>query len=520
MKLRLNYRKSLFVLLLFITNSVSAQQVTLSNNLLYDATLTPNLRLGVRLSPHWSMGLTAGYRPWPTDDNTSRKWKHLLLAPDVRYWTDSVDVRHFFGINLIYSHYNVADVKFPFGLWKSVRDERRQGDLGAIGAYYGYSWPLGRFWNLEAHIGAAIGYTKYDRFECGHCGTKIGTDKKVFVMPQAGVSIVYNIPGRPRKVDEPVFLPAVEAPVTAAVVVRPFVPALSPVPEFKGRAGQLQKDNAVVAHISEYRPYDRTRILRKEKGALFVHYDLGKSQLNANYRDNRAVLDRIVDITRQIMADSTSSVKKIQLVGLASVDGAPAVNERLALNRALSLQHYIQQNVSVPDTLFESVGGSEAWTEFRDQLNDIVKDGAEHPVDLQQVIKVIDQESDDVMRERRIKQLENGRTWAYIKEHVLKDQRNSGYIRIYYDYVPDKAAATINEASELLTTDCIDCHREALRLLQTVRNDERAQNALATALWLTGHQDEALSTFRRAAANGNSDAQENLRRLETLTKTE
>ena len=507
------YTSLLLSTLMLLTIPVKAQQVTISNNLLYDATLTPNLRVGLRLAPHWSMGVTAGYRPWPTDDHKEKKWKHLLVSPDVRYWTDSVNVHHFFGVNLIYAHFNIANVKFPFGLYKGFRNERRQGDLGAIGAYYGYSWPLGRFWNLEAHIGAAIGYTKYDRYECGHCGTKIGTDNKIFVMPQAGVSIVYNIPGRPRKVDEPVFLPAVEAPVTAAVVVRPFVPALSPVPEFKGRAGQLQKDNAVVAHISEYRPYDRTRILRKEKGALFVHYDLGKSQLNANYRDNRAVLDRIVDITRQIMADSTSSVMKIQLVGLASIDGAPAVNERLALNRALSLQHYIQQNVSVPDTLFESVGGSEAWTEFRDQLNDLVKEGAEHPVDLQQVIKVIDQESDDVMRERRIKQLDNGRTWAYIKEHVLKDQRNSGYIRIYFDYVPDRAAATINEASELLTTDCGDCHREALRLLQTVRTDERAQNALATALWLTGQKDEALSVFRRAAAKGNADAIKNLKQL-------
>jgi hypothetical protein len=159
------------------------------------------------------------------------------------------------------------------------------------------------------------------------------------------------------------------------------------------------------------------------------------------------------------------------------------------------------------------VGGSEAWTEFRDQLNDLVKEGAEHPVDLNQAIEVIDQESDDVMRERRIKQLENGRTWAYIKEHVLKDQRNSGYIRIYYDYVPDKAAATINEASELLTTDCGDCHREALRLLQTVRNDERAQNALGTALWLCGYRDEGLECFRRAAANGNVDAIQNLKSL-------
>ena len=493
------------ILLLAIVNvqKVNAQRFTISNNLLYDATLTPNLRLGARLSPHWSLGLTAGYRPWPT-----------LLAPDARYWTDSVNVHHFFGFNLIYSHYNVAEVKFPFGLWKSVRDERRQGDLAAVGAYYGYSWPLGRYWNLETHIGLALGYTWFDRYQCGHCGKKIGSDKKVFVMPQAGVSIVYNIPGRPRKVEQPVVLPAVEEPVTAAMDVQPFVASLSPVPEFKGRAGELQQDNAVVNHISEYRPYDRTRILRKEKNALFVHFDFGKSKLRKDYRENNATLDRIVEITRQIMADSTSSVKKIQLVGLASFEGNTATNEQLAQNRALALQHYIQQEVSVPDSMFETVGGGEAWADFRDQLNDIVTEGKDNSVDLKKVIEIIDQEQDVKVRERRIKQLDKGRTWSYIKMNILKDQRNSGYINIYYDYVPDKAAATINEANELLTTDCSDCHHEALRLLLSVSNDERAQNALGVAYWLCGQRDEALACFRRAAANGNVNAQENLRQLE------
>ena len=519
-KLNLLTVASILLLAIVSVQKVNAQDFTLSNNLLYDATLTPNLRMGVRLSEQWSLGLTAGYRPWPTDDNESKKWKHLLLAPDVRYWTDSVNVHHFFGFNLIYSHYNVAEVKFPFGLWKSVRDERRQGDLAAAGAYYGYSWPLGRFWNLETHIGLAIGYTWFDRYECGHCGKKIGNDKKVFVMPQAGVSIVYNIPGRPRKVEEPILQPTVEAPVTAAVAVQPFVPVLSPVQEFKGRAGQLQQDNAVVAPISEYRPYDRTRILRKEKGALFVHFDLGQSQLRSDYRENRATLDRIVDITRQIVADSTSSVKKIQLVGLASIEGNPATNERLSQNRALSLQHYIQQEAIVPDSLFETVGGGEAWADFRDQLNDIVQEGSETHFGLEKVIEIIDQEQDPIVRERRIKQLDKGRTWAYIQEHILKDQRNSGYIRLYYDYVPDKAAATINEANELLTTDCSDCHHEALRLLLTVRNDERAQNALGVAYWLCGQRDEALKCLRRAAANGDTNAQENLRQLEKLHNSE
>ena len=103
-------------LFLLMTTATFAQKVTVSNNLLYDATLTPNLRVGVRLSSHWSLGLTGGYRPWPTSDEQSTKWKHLLVSPDLRYWTDSVNVHHFFGINPIYVHYNISGIKLPFNL--------------------------------------------------------------------------------------------------------------------------------------------------------------------------------------------------------------------------------------------------------------------------------------------------------------------------------------------------------------------------------------------------------------------
>ena len=527
-----NYRRNqemlriaIITLLFLTTNLALAQKVSVGNNLLYDATLTPNLRLGVRLSSHWSMGVTGGYRPWPTSDEKLTKWKHLLVSPDLRYWTDSVNVHHFFGINPVYAHYNISGIKLPFNLYQLDKDRRYQGDFGGLGAFYGYSWPLGRHWNIEAVIGGIVGYAKYDTYECGHCGKKIGNDKKLMVLPQAALNVVYNIPGRKRFVaePEPVIVPAesvVDTIVTRKVEVKPFVPVVNSVPDFTGRAGQLQKENPVLSHISQYRPYDRTRILRKEKEALYVHFELAKSQILPGFRDNKPTLERIVDITRQIMADSTSNVQKIQIVGLASIEGTPASNEKLALNRALALQHYVQQEVNIPDSLFDTVGGGEAWTEFRDQLCDLIAEGVSNQAELSQVVKIIDEESDCKRREQRIKQLNKGRTWQYIKQHVLKDQRNSGYIRIYYDYVPDKAAATINEASELLTTDCGDCHREALRLLQTVRNDERAQNALGTALWLCGQRSEALSCFRRAAANGNADAAKNLRQLENMTKTE
>ena len=492
-----------------------AQEVTVSNNLLYDAFLTPNLRVGGRLAPHWSVGMTAGYRPWPKDDTATRKLRHLLLSPSVRYWKDSVDVRHFFGANIIYSHYNVGGITFPFGLYKSVRNERRQGDLWALGAFYGYSWPLGRYFNLEAMIGAAIGYTSYDRYECVHCGQLLGHGKKLFAMPQAALNIVYNIPARPARllqIEEPVVVVVPPAPDT--VETEPFVPIVRAVPDFTGRAGQLQKDNPVLAHISQYKPYDRTRILRRDKNALYVHFPLAKSELHTEFRENKNVLERIVDITRQIMADTTSSVKIFQIIGLASIEGSIAGNETLATNRALALQHYVQERLHIPDSLFDTVGGGEAWAEFRDQLAERVTTEPQHSQELQQAIGIIDSENDANVREQKLRRMNGGRTWNYIKEHILIDQRNSGYIRIYYDYVPDKAAKVINEASELLTNDCSDCHHEALRLLLTVRDDERALNALAVAYWLCGKQQEAIDCFRRAAANGNADAEENLRQLE------
>ena len=519
-----NYRKThrmmrIAIFTILISCSVAnafAQQVTISNNLLYDAWLTPNLRVGYRLSPHWSVGLTGGYRPWPKSDEATRKYRHLLISPSVRYWRDSVNVHHFWGANLIYSHYNVGGITFPFGLYKSVRNERREGDMGAIGVFYGYSWPLGRYWNIEAMIGAAIGYTQYDRYECVHCGKKLGRDKKIFGMPQAAINIVYNLPGRPAKIvaaEEPVVAPPTKELVT-------FQPVVRKVQESTGRAGQLQKTNSVLVHMSQYKPYDRTRIMRKDKNALFVHFPVAKSELTTDFRENEGVMKRIIDITSQIMADTTSSVKVIQIIGLASIEGSIAGNERLAENRALALQHYVQEQLQIPDSLFDTVGGGEAWSEFRDQVEECIASETQQARvgELQQILDIIDKENNPDIREQKLRKLNGGKTWQYLREHILNDQRNSGYVRIYYDYVPDKAAKVINEASELLTTDCIDCYREALQLLLTVRNDERAQNALGTAYWLCDQQQEALECYRRAAANGNTDAQENLRRLEKSTK--
>ena len=284
-------------------------------------------------------------------------------------------------------------------------------------------------------------------------------------------------------------IPMQPEPLGTMVYVPTFVPRLADVPDNTGRAGMLERDNPVLLHISKYRPYDKTRILRKEKGALYVHFPVGKAVINHDFRDNAPTLDRIVSITRDIMADTTSTVKCIQIIGLASVEGAVLPNSRLAGSRATALKRYIQQRVPTADALYECVNGGEAWTELRDQIAD---------TDCQwrdALLAIIDNEADLDSRERQIRSLNGGRAYAFLKENILSDQRNSGYLRIYYDYVPDTAAHTINRATDLMRRGQ---YADALPMLRSVEADPRSWNALGVALYMTGAKAEAITCFRRA----------------------
>ena len=212
-----------------------------------------------------------------------------------------------------------------------------------------------------------------------------------------------------------------EAPEKPLVVEEPK-PAPKP---------ELKVNDPVLEHVSQYRPYDKTRVLRKEKGMLYVYFPLRGTEIDADYRNNADVLKHILDVTRQMMADKSHQVKIIQIVGMSSVEGADAYNAKLATARAEALKQYIQQELNVPDNLFEVASAGAAWTEFRDQVNDEDFEGKE------QVLRIIDQTTDPGRRQWLIRRLQGGKPYQYIKEHLLPDTRNAGYIRVYWDYLSE-----------------------------------------------------------------------------------
>lgn len=176
------------------SDSVPQRRIALRTNLLYDATLSPNIGVDVRVDSTWTVGLLAGINAWDIDKEKNKKWRHMLFSLRARkFLNESVFHKGYIEADVIYSHFNVGNVKFPFGLYKSVRDRRLQGDLVALGGKYGYSWILARNWRIEAEAGVAVGYAWFKEYDCPHCGTFLGNGDRIFLLPQLGINIVYII---------------------------------------------------------------------------------------------------------------------------------------------------------------------------------------------------------------------------------------------------------------------------------------------------------------------------------------
>ena len=111
MKYRKTLRTIISAALMLCMNSVtaSAQTFVVKNNLLYDATLTPNLGFEGAVAPRWTIGLNGGFNPWkhPYSDK-EKQLRHVFISPEARYWFCSTFAGHFIGMNAAYSHFNIA----------------------------------------------------------------------------------------------------------------------------------------------------------------------------------------------------------------------------------------------------------------------------------------------------------------------------------------------------------------------------------------------------------------------------
>lgn len=195
-------RHILAILLLTAVSTPVYGQLAVKTNLLYDATLTPNLGAEMRVGRRSTVNLVYGLNAWSFDSDTHgrRQAKHWVVMPEYRWWFCAPFSGHFVGIHAMGGQMNAASVDLPipgrfFGgdnLTKEVRSARYQGGFAGGGFTYGYQWILGRNWNLEAEIGVGYDRVWYDKYACGECGAKLKSGSTNYVgVTKLGLSILY-----------------------------------------------------------------------------------------------------------------------------------------------------------------------------------------------------------------------------------------------------------------------------------------------------------------------------------------
>lgn len=184
--------RTLFLLLFMTVNVGVTAQVSLKNNLLYDASLTPNVGMEVGLSKKWTLDTTFGLNPWTFDDN--KKWRHWLLQPEARYWFCRTFNGAFVGLHLMGGEFNAGGVDFPLGIAPCLHHNRYEGWYVGGGVVYGYQWPVSRHFSIETVIGLGYDYLKYKKFPCEHCGAQSGEGHYNYVGPtKVALNMIYNL---------------------------------------------------------------------------------------------------------------------------------------------------------------------------------------------------------------------------------------------------------------------------------------------------------------------------------------
>ena len=188
-------KKIICILFLMVGISLSAQNVTVKTNLLYDASTTINLGVEIGLSPKWTLDLSGNYNGWTFNEN--KKWKHWLAQPEARYWFCERFNGHFLGAHLLGGVYNVGNWNTDFTLlgtdFGQLKDHRYEGWLAGAGIAYGYHWILARHWSIEAEIGVGYIYTQADKYECPRCGDQLENNKPhhYFGPTKAAINLIY-----------------------------------------------------------------------------------------------------------------------------------------------------------------------------------------------------------------------------------------------------------------------------------------------------------------------------------------
>ena len=130
-------------------------------------------------------------------------------------------------------------------------------------------------------------------------------------------------------------------------------------------------------------------MIQELRGRAFLSYQVSKTELDPNFRNNRKELDQLRQTIDSVSNDSTIEIIRVQIKGFASPEGPYELNDRLARERTSSLTRFIIEHTNVAPKLFHTSSEAEDWEGLRNFV-----DSTSMLSNNQKILELIDREMD------------------------------------------------------------------------------------------------------------------------------
>ena len=190
---------------------------------------------------------------------------------------------------------------------------------------------------------------------------------------------------------------------------------------FIPRIASLKKRYSAINDISEY---EKGEIIRD--GSITIHFEKDSCVVNSKFGNNVESIKTLTEIAAISSNDSAIALGKIVIKGFSSIEGSYAYNLSLSERRAEALREYVSRFTKLDSKVLDISYEGEDWSGLREM---VVKSNMKEK---QAVLHIIDNVKDFYLRERRLKDMNNGVTYKYMEKYFFPEFRKAGYVRFYY----------------------------------------------------------------------------------------
>lgn len=285
---------------------------------------------------------------------------------------------------------------------------------------------------------------------------------------------------------------------------------------------------------------------------VYIHFPWDQAVILPAFMGNQAELEKIDQSFGRVIDNPHVKLEKIYLTGYASPEGAYTYNSRLAAHRATAVHDYIRNKYLTNDTLFVVESVPEDWEGVRNRVD------SSNIRYRTEIVEIIDSTTDPDERDYKLQQIDQNATYRYLLENIYpvlrrvdcgirynieepytvqeivemldaypgqvslnelflvagtyppgSDEFNQVFIIASQLYPDDEISNTNRSAAALEKGDL----ENARRCLERENHCPQAWNNLGVLLWQEGRQEEAISCFEEACANGCTEAEYNLQQM-------